>query len=211
MNASSRLPLIRYAFPVFLALTAGQVWADRADRDKPIHVEANSLQVDDEKRIQILEGDVLLTQGTLLIKAKRMVITEDHQGFQYGVATGGPKGKAYFRQKREGRTDYVEGESERIEYNTRIEVAEFFQQAWIKSGQDLIKGNYIWYDALSEKYRANGNPPSRQGTPAPAGEEAASVGRVRAVLQPRRQAPETGAPASSTNTPLRSSNELDQK
>lgn len=168
----------------FLA-TAPLVHAEKADRDKPINVEANSLKVDDERHIQILEGDVVLTQGTLYLRADKLVVTEDQQGFQRGVATGGPKGKSYFRQKREGRKDYVEGEAERIEYDSRSEVAEFFQRAEVRTGQDIVRGDYIWYDAMSEKYRVNSQANPEQPNPS---------GRVRAVIQPRDKANDITAP-----------------
>lgn len=152
----------------------GFAWAERADRSKPINVEANTLTVDDDQHTQTLEGDVLLTQGTLSIRASKLVISEDRQGYQRAIATGGKNGKATFRQKREGRNDFIEGEAERIEYDARTEVAELFQRAWVKSGQDTIKGDYILYDAVAEKYRANGQVPGEtRGTP----------GRVRAVIQ----------------------------
>ena len=189
-------------------------WAERADRSKPINVEANSLTVDDEKHTQVLEGDVLLTQGTLTIRANKMVITEDTDGFQRGIATGGSKGKAYFRQKREGRTDFIEGEGERIEYDTRKEVAELFNQAWVKSGQDLIKGNYIWYDAVTEKYRANAALPASPQANANARAEntnSAIPNRVRAVLQPKARKAELENPASAHGvTVLQSSKKIEQ-
>jgi lipopolysaccharide export system protein LptA len=75
-----------------------------------------------------------------------------------------------------GRDDYVEGEGERIVYNSNSEVAELFHRAWVKSGEDQIRGDYIWYDAVSEKYlvtagdkRAPKDPPAR----------------VRAIIQPK--------------------------
>jgi lipopolysaccharide export system protein LptA len=178
---------------LILLLIGSQVsLAERADRNKPINVEANSLAVDDEKHVQLLDGDVLLTQGTLTIRANKMIITEDAQGFQRGVATGGPKGKAYFRQKRESRQDYIEGEAERIEYNTRTEIAELFSQAWVKSGQDLIKGGYIWYDSMTEKYRANSSVPESRRGATETQQDNSSISttqptRVRAVLQPRTE------------------------
>lgn len=181
-----------------LCLISHPVLAERADRNKPIHVEANRLTMDDDQRVQILEGDVLLTQGTLRIQSDKLVITEDAQGFQKGVATGGPKGKATFRQKREGKTDYVEGEGERIEYDTRTEVAELFQKAWVKSGQDLVKGEYIWYDSVSEKYTANSALPGNVND---------RTGRVRAILQPRNKTDPT--PPQADHAPvLRSSKHL---
>lgn len=162
--------------------------AEKADRNKPMQLEANRVSIDDARKIQILEGDVVITKGTLVLKADRVVISEDQYGFQKGIAYSGKKGLAYFRQKREGRPDYIEGEGERIEYNSNSEVAEFFQRAWIRNGDDEIKGDYIWYDAVSEKYLV---------TAGDSRDPKAPQSRVRAVLQPKAKE----APAAATNTP----------
>ena len=79
---------------------------DRADADRagvsraggarrprrPIGLEADRISVDDVKKVQIFEGNVVLTQGTLIIRANRIVVTQDEDGFQKGVATGGDGG-----------------------------------------------------------------------------------------------------------------------
>ena len=152
--------------------------AEKADRNKPMRIEANRMSLDDAKKVQILEGDVVITKGTILLKADRVVISEDAYGFQKGIAYSGKKGLAYFKQKREGRDDYIEGEGERIEYNSNTEIAEFFQRAWIRNGQDEIKGDYVWYDAVSEKYLATaGNNRDPKAPPQ----------RVHATLQPKNK------------------------
>ncbi len=168
-------------------LTAQNVLAERADRDKPMQLEANRITIDDAKKIQILEGDVLVTKGTMTLKAERIVITEDQYGFQKGTATGGKDGLARFRQKREGSEDYVDGEAERIDYNSNSEIAELFQRAWVKSGEDQVRGDYIRYDAVSEKYLVTAGE-NRDPKAPPA--------RVRAIIQPKNKStdPERTSP-----------------
>lgn len=161
--------------------------AERADREKPITLEANKVTIDDIKRVQILEGSVILTQGTLMIQSDKIVVTEDQYGFQRGVAFGGKGGLARFKQKREGSEEWIEGEAERIEYDTRTEVAELFHRAWIKSGQDQLKGEYIWYDAISERYLASAGESSLK-----------KPSRVRAIIQPKTR---EAAPPANSNSP----------
>lgn len=167
-------------------LAALPAHAEKADRDKPMLVEASKVSIDDAKKIQILEGDVIITKGTMVLKADRVVITEDRYGFQKGTAFNGKNGLAYFRQKREGKDEYVEGEAERIEYDTNTEVAELFHRAWVKSGEDVVKGDYIWYDAVNEKYLVTAGE-----TRAPSG----APPRVRAVIQPKNKETEPERPA----------------
>ena len=160
--------------------------AEKADRDKPMLVEAGKVSIDDAKKIQILEGDVVITKGSMVLKAERVIITEDRYGFQKGTAFSGKKGLAYFRQKREGKDEYVEGEAERIEYDTNTEVAELFHRAWVKSGEDQVRGDYIWYDAVNEKYLVTAGEARDPKAPPP---------RVRAVIQPKNKETEPERPA----------------
>ena len=113
----------RIALSLILIMLSQPALAERADRDKPLQLEANRISIDDAKKIQILEGDVIVIKGTMMLRADRVVITEDQYGFQKGVAFGGKDGLARIRQKREGKDEYAEGEAERIEYNTNNEVA----------------------------------------------------------------------------------------
>ena len=154
--------------------------AEKADRDKPMQLEAQRITVDDGNKVQILEGDVVLSKGTLQIQCDKIIVKEDAYGFQRGTAFGGKGGLARFRQKREGKDEYVEGEAARIEYDTRSEVAELFHRAWIKSGEDQIRGDYIWYDSINEKYLVTAGETRDPKGPPP---------RVRAVITPKAKTP----------------------
>lgn len=170
---------------ILATLISSAALAERADRNKPLQLEANRISIDDAKKIQILEGDVVLIKGTMILKSDRVVIVEDQYGFQKGTAFGGKNGLARIRQKREGREEYMEGEAERIEYNTSNEVAELFHRAWVKSGEDEVKGDYIWYDGISEKYLVTAGESRDAKAPPP---------RVRAIIQPKNKGVEP-APA----------------
>ena len=178
--------ILRFLTLSLCLLATQNVLAEKADRDKPMQLEANRITIDDAKKIQILEGDVLVTKGTMSLKADRIVITEDQYGFQKGTAFGGKDGLARFRQKREGVEEYVDGEAERIEYNSNSEVVELFHRAWVKSGEDQVRGDYIRYDAVSEKYLVTAGETRDPKGPAP---------RVRAVIQPKNKETEPERPA----------------
>ena len=166
------------AASLLLALTL-PAHAEKADREKPINLEADRISMDDASKVQIFEGNVVLTQGTLQIRSARLVVTQDPDGFQKGVATGGVNGLARFRQKREGVDEYIEGEAERIEHDARNENTRFFVRAWVKSGLDEVKGHYILYDALTEKYLVtNGSGEKKTAT-------GTAQARVRAIIQPK--------------------------
>ncbi|MBL8485261.1 MAG: lipopolysaccharide transport periplasmic protein LptA [Rhodocyclaceae bacterium] len=168
----------RYAF-VLLLVSAANVQAERADRSKPVNLEADKVTVDDKNKVHIFEGRVSLTQGTLSLRADKLVVTQDPDGFQKGVAYGSSQ-LARFRQKREGRDEWVEGEAERIEYDARSENARFFNRAFVRSGQDEVRGQYIQYDGITENYIVT-NGPNASTVANTGGRDT----RVKAVIQPR--------------------------
>jgi lipopolysaccharide export system protein LptA len=172
-----------------IAFLSWSSWAcaEKGDRDKPINLEADRVSLDDINKVQIYEGNVILTQGTMQLRTARLVVTEDADGFQKGVATGGKDGLARFRQKRDGKNEYIEGEAERIVHDGRSEKTEFFVRAWIKSGEDEVRGYYISYEAPTEKYLVTSTGESKS----------ANGARVRAVIQPKSKS----APAADGTKP----------
>jgi lipopolysaccharide export system protein LptA len=184
MNAYPKIAA--FAGITCLLLATGISRAEKADRDKPVNIDADRVSVDDVKRTQIFEGNVQLAKGTLVIRAERIVVQQDDDGYQRGVASGGGTTLPNFRQKREGMDEYIEGEAERIEHDAKGEKTEFFGRARVKSGLDEVRGQFISYDARTEQYVVTSGP---NGTRAPSG----SRERVRAVIQPRNK--DAAAPA----------------
>jgi lipopolysaccharide export system protein LptA len=164
-------------------LLASAAHGEKADRNKPINLEADRVTVDDAKQLATFEGNVVLTQGTMVIRGDRMEVRQDNDGFKHGISWGK---LAYFRQKREGFDEYIEGWAERIEYDGRADKVQMFTRAAMKRGQDEVRGDYISYDATTEFFQVIGG-----------GAKAASPGnpdgRVRAVMQPK---PKEKPPAS---------------
>lgn len=180
-----RLLPLSFSLAITLLASPHTVFAERADREKPVNIEADKLTVDDKNKIQTFEGNVKLVQGTLLILADKVVVTQDADGFQKGTATGGEGGLSRFKQKREGRDDYVEGEAERIEYDGHTDLAQLFQRAYVKSGNDEVRAPYIQYNGVTENYLVTDG--SNAGV-------AKGGQRVSATIQPNRPASTTPAP-----------------
>lgn len=181
-------PLYRRLAIVAAVLAASfPVQAEKADRDRPVNLEADRITVDDARKIHVLEGNVQLTQGSLSIRTDRLVVSQDADGYQKSVAQGGNGGLARFRQKREAKDEWVEGEAERIEHDGRAEKAEFINRAYVKSGQDEIRGQHVAYDSKSEHFVVTGGAKGSGG-----GE------RVRAVIQPKnKEGKDAGKPTRS--------------
>ena len=76
-----------------------------------MNIEADSLRYDDLQQISVFTGRVVLTKGSILIRADRLEVRQDPDGFQYGVATGSAGRLAFFRQKREAVDEFMEGQA----------------------------------------------------------------------------------------------------
>lgn len=200
-RASTRPPLhCASALVLWVALFVSlPAVGDIADRDKPINLEADRMEVDDAKKVVTLTGNVVVTQGTMVIRSDRMVISQDAGGFNKGIAYGNP---AKFRQKREGFDEYIDGQAQRMEYDGRNERLELFDKAVVKKGPEEVRGNYIAYDSRTEFYQVSGGGKDSSGREV--------QGRVRAVIVPKRKE-DPGKPsgaAASTAVPLKPSADL---
>ncbi|HZW86378.1 MAG TPA: lipopolysaccharide transport periplasmic protein LptA [Gallionella sp.] len=160
-------------FFLLFSICAPACYAERADRDKPMHLEADQVVVDDARQISTFIGNVQLSQGTMLIRGDKIVVSQDKDGFKLGIAYGHT---ASFRQKREGLDEYVDGYGNRIEYDTRAETVNFYEQARIKRDQDDVRGEHITYNAKTEIFSVNSNGAAQVDK---------TSSRVRAVLQPK--------------------------
>ena len=178
---------VRATATAFVALVAvlavaAPAWADKADRDKPINFSGDTGDADLQARGGTLAGNVIITQGTLSIRADRIVFKQNADNSLSATAYGNP---VSFRQKRDGVDEYYEGYAQRIEYDGAKELVELFDRALLKRGQDEIRSNYVSYNAGTEVFKAEGRADS---SPDPAGPGA----RVRGMFQPKSDLPAPG-------------------
>jgi len=169
---------------LLLSSHASLSFAEHADREKPLQMEADRVTVDDANHVSTFEGNVQMHQGTLFIEAGKILITQDKNGSNQVTATGQP---AHFRQKRDGVDEYVEGFGERIVYDDNTEIADFFGQARIKREGDDVRGEHIIYNTKTGVFQVFGASEKIPGAP--------DQGRVTIVIQPKDKTKQTPADA----------------
>ncbi len=200
--ACQRLLRLRWVALAACLAMAAPAGAERADRDKPINIEADAMTYDDLKQINVFTGRVTLTKGSILIHADKLVLRQDPQGFQYATAHGNP---ASFRQKREGVEQFIVGSAEQLDYDGKVETVRLQRKANLKRLEkervtDEVHGNLIVYDSRSEFFNVESGGPASATPENPAG-------RVRVIIQPKSG--ETSAPAPTpAATPLKPAEQL---
>lgn len=184
------------------ALAAAPVRAEKADRSKPMSIEADQPgSVDLQRQIVIFNGNVVISQGTMVLRADRVELRERPDGYREAKAIGTAERPASFRQKRDGVDETVEGAAERIEFDAKTDTLRFVGNAAVRRLRagvvaDEITGSLITWDNTNELFRVTG------GAVTPSN----PTGRVRAVLAPREEAP-ASAPKG-TELPLKPSGTL---
>ena len=203
------MPFLRLSFRslpgallVLAALaSAGAANAEKADRFKPLNVEADQPgRIDLLNQYVVFNGNVVVTKGTMTIRAGRIEVRETPEGYHSAVAIGSANKPATFRQKRDGVDEWIEGEAERLEYDGRTDTIRFVTNASVRrlrgsTVADEIAGNIVSYNSIEEVFSVSGGAAATPTNPS---------GRVRAVLTPREgsaAAAEAAAAAASPPAP----------
>ena len=175
----------RYAAAVFLlaalaAALASPARADRSDKEKPINFSADQpAEVDFEKRIGTLKGNVVITQGTLSIKADRIDFKQNADNSLSATAYGNP---ISFRQKKDDSDEFYEGFAQKAVYDGTKDLLELFDRALLRQGSDEIRSNYISYNSTNGIFRAEGRPDTPGAANGPGS-------KVRGTFQPKSDSP----------------------
>ena len=177
-------------------LLFGAAHAELADKDKPMNIEADSLRYDDTRQTSVFTGNVVITKGTIIMRGNKMDVRQDAKGNQFGLLLGSP---GFFRQKREGVDEWVEGEASRVDYDSQAQTVVLTGNAVLRryrgtSLNDENQGNEIAYNSLTEVFTVKGGAASAS--------VANPTGRVRAMLTPVPGA-EKNAPAPSSASPAK--------
>ena len=172
--------------------------AEKADRFKPLNVEADQPgKIDLQNQFVVFNGNVVVSKGTMLIRAARIEVRETPGGYHTAVATGAPGKPATFRQKRDGVDEYIAGEAEKLEYDGKTDTIRFVTNASVRrlrgaTVADEIAGNLVTYDSTTEVFSVSGGAAPTPTNPG---------GRVRAVLTPREGSEAAAEAASAASAP----------
>jgi lipopolysaccharide export system protein LptA len=165
-----------------LVVPGGLVHAEKADRYKEINIEsAGPGQGDLIKQIVVFTGNVVVTKGTMTIRAARIEIRQTPDGYYTAVAFGSPDHHATFRQKRDAPDEWMEGDAEKLDYDGKSDVIRFVGDATVRhlrgsTTANELKGDVVKYDSTTEVFNVSGGGTATASNP---------NSRVRATLVPR--------------------------
>ncbi len=159
-----------------------QTWALRSDRNQPIDIKADRVEVDQRNQVSHYIGNVRLEQGSLKIDADEVVVYMEKGKLQKIVITGNP---ARFEQQPENQQEIVKSQANNMEYYASEERLFLKHNAEVNQGGNHFRGEFIEYDTLTSTVKAD------------KGENSQS--RVHAIIQPAKPKDETKPAPDSTD------------
>lgn len=155
-------PLVSFLLLLLCALwLSTPVHALPSDKEQPIHISANSAQLDRKKRTATYSGDVKLKQGTLEISADQIIIhTNTNDEVEKMEALGKP---ARYQQKPAENQATITAQANSIRYTLTNEQLLLLEDAFLEQENGAsISGNRIDYDIRKEIMKAAGKNDAQQ-------------------------------------------------
>ena len=189
------MPMKRVARILLLTLLcapslAPPVLAAQTDRHQPIHIEADAMRYDDVHQTSVFTGNVVVTKGSLVLRAATVDVRQAPDGYQYATAIAAPGQLATFQQQLDTApgqpTQTMDGAAQRIEYDGKTDVVTLRGQAMLSrliDGKlaDRSQGNVIAYNQITDVFTVEGGAQGATATN--------PGGRVRVMLTPQPAAP----------------------
>lgn len=163
-----RTNIIFFTFIIFITAASTVLNAYESDSDKPIFLESDSAKWDEESQKSTYRGNVVVTQGTMLLTGNLLIVTSKNNEISHMIVTGE---KSTYRQKtKTGKI--VNGEAKIIEYFMDQSKIIFLEKAILTQSNNIVKSNKIIYKIDNENIIAG----DKKGK-----------SRVRMTLEPKKE------------------------
>lgn len=179
MTARSVLVLLALAAPAIAHALA-------SDREQPVKVSADKIEVNQKTGRSTYTGNVVLVQGTLRIEANEVIVHLRNGALDKVFAKGKP---VTFRQRLDGEAEEIFGAALRVQYYALENRVDLFDRVTFRQGTDTFQSPVVHYDITTTRLTA----------------DASAQERVHGVIQPRKSGPEgnKGAPAGQAGSKAR--------
>ena len=189
MNNFTRIQAI-FGISLCCLVYSSQAIALDSDKNAPVTINAETTNIDFRTGKRTLTGNVDISQGTMNIKADKVVLVYKGDDIDTATAYGKP---VKFKQLPEGHKETVFGEGKTLKLEQAKDLVTLTTNAKITQGSNVITGKVIYYNMKTSKMTVKGQTSSsKKKTTSSKPEEASSEattskqesGRTRIVIQP---------------------------
>ncbi|GAB7127103.1 lipopolysaccharide ABC transporter substrate-binding protein LptA [Silvimonas sp. JCM 19000] len=167
-------------------LASGLAHAAKADREEKIHIQADQGNFDQKTNTGVYIGNVIVTQGSMVLRSDKLTIRQDADGNQFSQGQGNP---VKFRERGDDGT-WITAEALRYDYNGQTGLLTLIDKANVHKDQDEVIGDIITYNLNTDQYEAKTT--------------GKSGGRVNITITPKKKA---SAPAAAARPAATSASE----
>jgi lipopolysaccharide export system protein LptA len=145
---------------IFLAVLLAPLctMATDDDRQQPVNLRADRIDVDQKTGVSLYRGHVLFTQGTLKLTAARAQAVNRGSVVETITAEGAP---VTFRHRPEGQQEFIEGEAGRAVYHAPTRRVDLYQNVNLRRDRDNFRGAVLHYDMENRSLTAAGDTEGR--------------------------------------------------
>lgn len=157
-----------------LSALHASAWALKSDRDQPIHLEADNVELDDRQGISVYRGNVVITQGTMRITGDQVTVyTKPNGDLDHAVSVGKP---ATYQQRPDNKPEDVRARALTMEYFADKDTVILTDEARLWQGPNTFTSKKIIYDVANDHVDAGKD---------------TGGSRVRITIHPERKNPGT--------------------
>lgn len=151
-------PMVNYLFYFFLILLASPIHALSEDKEKVMHVMADSADLNQQAHKGIYVGNVELIQGSTNLRAAQ-AITEGNEKNQLVLATarGDKKKQAHYWTITDPKKPPLHAYADTIRYHPTRHLIELIGHARVEQGNDSFAAAKISYDTLKQHVLSHGD------------------------------------------------------
>lgn len=160
-----------------LLLASNPALALSSDKDKPMTIEADSVEIDDKKGITVYRGNVVVVQGTMNVKGDTLVIERVDGEVKVVTVVGQP---ARYQQKPDEKDEMVYATARKLQVYPKRDLVRLERNARITQEGNVFTGNILEYDNKNDIIKAKGNISKTDTGPA-------SKGRIKITIQPDKK------------------------
>jgi len=165
---------------VLLLSTPNSVFALKSDRDQPAEIEADNTEIDFKSGVHTLTDNVLFVQGTLRLKADKLVAVRNKKGDLEKATAWGSLARVKLRPDNEPHD--VEGWGKKMVVDNAKNTVTLIGNASLKQGDRTARGDTIVYNLSTDKLRIIGNSKAKAGNLSKVSEEKEEKPPVRTIV-----------------------------
>lgn len=152
MNSGSKVRFIQGAIACAILALSGSAMALKSDTKQPIKIDSTTQSIDLEKNITIFSTDVIITQGSIDIRANKVVVTRPNGDNSKIIVEAFGNPVTFYQQQDNGKP--IKGKGQQMRYEMDKELIILTGNAFLEQLDSSIKGDKITYLVPTQKMEA---------------------------------------------------------